>query len=180
VEIDAGASSSAAAASDTSATLGGTLVLTRTDADEDAPAGDPVAVATDADLDAYARGVIASDPHVHRVDSSADHVALSYDERAWLLGFIPTEVAATARIDADGTASVSYPWYRFLMATDQDAVQASVDETFAASGNRAAATGSLSANAQARFLADLHAAMQAAYRSSAGTGAASSGTASAS
>jgi len=165
------ASSTGGLAAPATTAVTGSLMLTRSDAG--ASGGvvmtDAAAVLTDGDLDAYAHGILAADDHIRRIDSASTHVALTYDERGWLLGFIPTTVEATAAVNADGTDQVTYPWYRFLMATNKDDVQARVDTAVETGMNDGTInlSGSFSASAQARVLGSLRGAMQSAYDASA-------------
>ncbi|HEX7651311.1 MAG TPA: hypothetical protein VF439_01170 [Candidatus Paceibacterota bacterium] len=183
-DTDMNASSTGGLVTGVTTAVTGSLMLTRSDADASGTSvtmTDAAAVSTDGDLDAYAHGILASDDHIRRIDSASDHVALTYDERGWLFGFIPTTVEATASVNADGTQQVSYPWYRFLMATNKDDVQAGVNSVVHTSMTDGTMdmSGSLSAGAQARILGSLHSAMQSAYETSAtasGSASTSAGT----
>jgi hypothetical protein len=87
---------------------------------------DAAAVATSADLNAYAKATTASDKNVRKIESSSSSVSLGYFERAHLFGFIPVTVTVVGNVAADGTVSVTYPWYSFLLSTDRDAIQTSL------------------------------------------------------
>jgi len=141
------------------------------DADTDSDTGltgtvgaviDPLTVRTDADLETYAEATVSSDERVQDVNVTEDEVSIEYDERAHLFGVFPILVTATATVDSEGKVSVRYPWYRFLMSTQQEALEASANaEVRAALSGDASAT--LDAQAKARALAALHRAMKAQF-----------------
>ncbi len=121
---------------------------------------DPLTVRTDADLETYAEATVSSDERVQDVNVSDDEVSIEYDERAHLFGIFPILVTATATVDAQGNVSVRYPWYRFLMSTEHEALEASATAEVRATLSEGA---SMDAQAKARALAALHRAMKAQF-----------------
>jgi len=47
-------------------------------------------------------------------------VEVRYGVPGRLFGFIPVTMTAQVEVASDGTVAVSYPWYRFLVATDAE------------------------------------------------------------
>jgi hypothetical protein len=76
-------------------------------------------VRTGASLEAYANSLARDDERVESVSVAADGTDVKYRLDARFLGFIPGSVTANVRVDADGSVSVRYPWYSFLMMTDE-------------------------------------------------------------
>lgn len=106
--------------------------------------------------------ILASDAKVSAVAFSAQGVSLEYRQPAKLFGFVPVFVPVTVTVNASGSATVRYPWYRFLLAGDEAGLavkaQAAVDKEFGAAG--AAGEAGFSAATQARLLDSLHATMK--------------------
>ena len=46
--------------------------------------------------------------------------------RARLFGLIPITIMTTTTLSADGTLEVAYPWFSFLLLTDETAVKAAL------------------------------------------------------
>ena len=155
------------------------LIITRGDVDAGtvkATVSSPSAVTTQADLSGYIAAEMKADANIWKVEAASDNVAVTYEQRAKLFGFIPVTIDATATVDANGNVEVSYPWYAFLMVTNkadleariQNQVSANVDldasanvEANAGASASAEAAAQLSAEAQARIVAAVKAAMQA-------------------
>ncbi|NNM83619.1 hypothetical protein HKL94_00130 [Candidatus Parcubacteria bacterium] len=110
-----------------------------------------------ATLHTHAAALVASDTNVSSVTLSPQKVTLSYKEPAKLFGFIGVWVPVSVSVGATGTTTVAYPWYSFLMSTNQAALtiraQAAVDKEMVA----ASSSNRLSANMQTRVLDSLHA-----------------------
>lgn len=51
---------------------------------------------------------------VTEIETDDESTAVRFNTRMRLFGFIPTQVNATARADADGEVTVDYPWYSFF------------------------------------------------------------------
>lgn len=169
------------------------IVITRKDVEASAEADgtaagqamvdSPASVRTGADLSAYAKTVVKSDTHVEDARFASDTVSIAYKQRAKLFGFIPVLVRATATVRADGTATVSYPWYAIFAATDSSLetdVRGAVASELAAGGADASANAEarFTAEQQARILAKMHQIMKShldASASAAAEGSASAG-----
>ncbi|MHB0865605.1 MAG: hypothetical protein ACYC1Y_01760 [Minisyncoccota bacterium] len=70
-------------------------------------------------LQTHAKTVVSGDARVSSVELSSDKVALSYEEPAKLFGFIQVTIPVTVAVTADGTTSIEYPWYGFLLSSDR-------------------------------------------------------------
>jgi hypothetical protein len=107
----------------------------------------------------HAAKLTASDAKVTSVILSSRKVSLWYREPARLFGFIPLTVPVQISVDTNGTATVLYPWYGFLLSADQAAlvVRAQAAARQELGGERSSANSSLSTEAQARLLDSLHA-----------------------
>lgn len=164
--------------------VGGPVMITRSDIENNtvvSGSADSSTVLNDTDLSGFIAAQIKGDTNVDAIQSTSDSVAVTYKVPAKLLGFIPMNVAATAVVNADGSVTVNYPWYGFLLSTDgnlnarvEGAVQSvlganangqlSGTVTATTSGNamqsgNASATGT--AQAQANAQANAHASAQA-------------------
>lgn len=92
------------------------------------------AVETDADFAAYAQAAMQQDTRLKEVDADNTSVTVKYAEPATILGVFSVTMTATAKVAADGSVNISYPWYSFMATT------ASNDTTLrAALANNAAA-----------------------------------------
>jgi len=104
-----------------------------------------------------ADAIVSGDPKASTVVLSKDTVSLSYREPAKLFGFIGVEVPVTVSVHADGIAAVNYPWYSFLLSTDQTSLmiktQAAISSTLGAKTNTSA---TLSVTEKAHLLSALH------------------------
>ncbi|KKW45442.1 hypothetical protein A3C21_02715 [Candidatus Kaiserbacteria bacterium RIFCSPHIGHO2_02_FULL_59_21] len=148
-----------------SAGIGATIVVTRGSAGEaSATISSSAAVQTSADLSAYASAVVKADENVEGAELSANKVSVHYKERAKLFGFIPIFVTATATVHKDGSVSVSYPWYGFLLSQGERVeLESDVEAALQADAEVAAAleaAAEFSARTQAVLLETVHAAMK--------------------
>jgi hypothetical protein len=156
------------------------ILITRADVDTNAVESTSVSAAnvkSDADLKGFVAAEIKGDKNVSQVETSAENVAVTYNQHAKLFGFIPVKVKATAVVDANGDVSVSYPWWTVLAATDKAALeaelQAKVDAAFSANQNgadasaSAEATAKLSSDAQARLVSEIRKVMETKFNASA-------------
>ncbi|MCE9643632.1 hypothetical protein K8Q93_00045 [Candidatus Parcubacteria bacterium] len=108
----------------------------------------PEAVRTQADLNAYASSAVRADKNIDGVVLSDSGVMVRYMQPAKLFGFIPVSVTVTTEVDSQGTVSVKYPWYRFLVAVGdkeelETVIQSRVDsalEAHASESGQAAAS----------------------------------------
>jgi hypothetical protein len=74
-------------------------------------------VKTDADFASYAQNEMQQDANIKEVDADNSSVAVKYQEPGRFLGLFPVTMNATAKVDASGDVTFSYPWYRFLTTT---------------------------------------------------------------
>ena len=171
-ETNVGATTSTAAGQGTAGSgsagagaSGSAIVVTRGSASEDsATVSTASAVRTETDLAAYAATVVRSDENAERADLSSNNVSLRYKQRAYLLGIIPVYVTVTANVESDGSVSVSYPWYGFLLSSGERAeleseLNAAVQGTVQSSASLDA-EGGLTTRAKAELLEKVHAALK--------------------
>jgi hypothetical protein len=142
-------------------------------------------VASQDDLSTYTAATVKGDANLVSADLSPRAVSVSYKERGYVFGFIPTWITARAEASADGTVQISYPWYGFLVSTDEvglkSKVETSAAPTLTASGNGSVNAGAtFTAQAQAELLDQVHVAMKSAYDASASANVSASATGSAS
>ena len=97
---------------------------------------------------------IRGDENVSKVEASADNVSVAYKQRAWLFGVVPVMVKALATVRADGSVDVQYPWYAFLMITNEADLEAQV-------ASRVGALVSLGSDAEAEAVVGFTASAQA-------------------
>ena len=121
------------------------------------------AVATTA-LQAAASSAIDGDIQVTHVSLASTSVSMTYPVRARLFGIFPMTLTAEAQVDAGGAVELYYPWYSFLFATDQAAIQTKLKTV----GTAASAynTGTFTANQPLALLSLMHAAFQSSLDSS--------------
>lgn len=75
-------------------------------------------VRTSEDLSVFATSKLKRDANIESIEVARDEVSLSYRQPARFLGFIPTDIRATARVTNEGRVDVDYPWYRLFFAVD--------------------------------------------------------------
>jgi len=165
VQADATASTSGNGAGEentlsTDEEIAGTIVLTRGSLSAEILGNVTAAfeVESDTDLKAYATVLMQADENVSDVSLSEDMVSVRYQQPAELFGFIESSLTVEASVDAQGTVTVSYPWYSFLYSTNKAEVEAAV-EAAVPSVSVNTSTG-LSASTQAEILEKVHAALQ--------------------
>lgn len=167
------------------ATMSGSGSLTETTALTSAQMAD---ITSQTALRAHANVVAASDANIGSLSLSSDKVSVSYREPARLLGFIHITVPVTVSVDAKGSTRLSYPWYNFLLSTNEAGLsiraQAAVNTALATDATaradatarnttattsgfahattnaNVAASAGLSIAAQARLLDSIHAALK--------------------
>ena len=113
-------------------------------------------VSDDSSVDMHDSSLMTEDSDVTAVNSSDSSVAVSYKEPAKLFGIFSVSVPATAEAKADGTVTVKYPWYAFLMSKDDASLQAAV--TSHVSNPRT--SGSFSASARMQLADSLRAGLK--------------------
>ncbi|MBI4094042.1 hypothetical protein HY417_03695 [Candidatus Kaiserbacteria bacterium] len=143
------------------------VVITRADVGkaEVRASASPETVSADADISGYVAAQMAADTNVSKMESSKTRVSVTYPQRAMLFGFMPITVDATATVLADGTVDVRYPWYAFLMVTNEADLESEIEgrvSTLPSPSLTASAEASLelSARAQAELIDTIRAAME--------------------
>lgn len=144
------------------------VVVTRADVDAGtatAVSVSPASVRSGADLSGFVAAQIAADKNVSGVESSSDNVSVTYKQRAKLFGLIPVTVNATATVLADGSVDVQYPWYAFLMATNEGELEAAIEgrvESVLSTGAGAEGDAGLelSSSAQATLISEVRSVME--------------------
>ncbi|HUQ30100.1 MAG TPA: hypothetical protein VM103_01115 [Candidatus Paceibacterota bacterium] len=120
--------------------------------------GTATTVSSEAALETHAMTLTKSDENLEAVALSSDKISLSYREPAKLFGFITLHVPIQVTVTASGEAKVHYPWYSFLMATNQAGIavrtQAITDQHL--SGEETATT-TFSTETKTRLVDSLHA-----------------------
>lgn len=131
------------------------------------------AVMTDADLSAYASAMMRADDRIEAVAFNDENVEVRYGAPGRLFGIFPVTMTVRAEVASDGSVAVSYPWYRFLVASDGGAdIESELSSRIDAA--TLSAGGSLSVAAKARLIDEIRAALPDA---SASAGASASGAA---
>lgn len=139
----------------------GSVVVTRAsiNSNTDTTVSSAAAVSSSAELSAYASSVVKSDDNVSATSLSREAVSLAYKQRARLFGLFPVLITVTAKVEADGTIAIQYPWYSFLTTTVDASLRSSVETAIAPTAS-ARTGGDLSASEQAQLLSELHSAMK--------------------
>lgn len=170
----------------------GMLMITAQDAAADANAQgagmvtSSANVANDADFAAYAKSQLRADPNIKEVDSDNSSVAVKYAEHGHFLGVFPVTMTASAKVAADGSITISHPWYYFLTSTSANdaALKASLAQStvgmFHTTPSAASEGATSTASGQVTLTAAQKAALLATIRAALATSAAmsASGTAS--
>lgn len=159
------AESDTGAAGEANVQLGAPIMVTRADVETSAVAAttlSPVSVRTEADLTGYAAAQIENDENLERVRVDGSDVTVTYRAPAKFLGFLSSSVRVSATVDAEGEVDVRYPWYAFLFASESEAaLEAAIAERLdAALSAGGTLTGSV-VNAQADAAAEASASAQA-------------------
>lgn len=163
-----GSSSSVAANATSNASVEVPITITRTRATIKTDSGSTTTTTSPlaASVQTRVKTLINSDEKVDAVSLSPDKVSMTYREPAKLLGFIGTRVPVEATIAANGTATVHYPWYSFLFATNQAglSIEAQGIANDITSSTTAASTSEFSLATQAQLLTSLHTVLSSSAR----------------
>jgi|GEM_PF-3352137 len=81
------------------------------------------------ELRQFARAALQEDRNIENVHISSTTVRTEYPTRARFLGVVPANVKAQVDVNADGTVSVTFPWYAFLFATNKGELQSQVQNS---------------------------------------------------
>ena len=168
------ASATTSDSSDSNATLTtsgavSVIVITRADVQIDADAAadvSPASVRSDADLSSYVAAQVAGDENVSKIETSAENVSVTYKQRAWLFGLVPVTLDVSAIVRTDGSVDVRYPWYAFLMVTNESELEATIEDriatsAFLASNAEAQAEAGFTSQVQARLISEVRSVMAA-------------------
>lgn len=143
------------------------IVITRSDVEasgEISASVSPASVGSEADLSGFVAAQIVADENLSKVESSSSRVSVTYPQKAMLFGFIPVTVKATATVEADGTVDVQYPWYAFLMVTNETALEVGIEAevpSLSSATVDATISADLTAQAQAELIDEVRAVMEA-------------------
>ncbi len=123
------------------------VVITRSDVDTNSNQGvtvtHPTEVNDNVDFHAYVESKVKEDKKIEEVAATKDEVKVEYKAKAKFLGFIPFTTTVKVVSDNEGNVTVSYPWYRFLIAVDNsDDIKANVEAQARASANANLGSGS--------------------------------------
>lgn len=131
----------------------GPITITASDVDETQVSITSTAqVDSEADLNAYARGVVKTHADVRDVVLSETEVAVSHKQKARLFGILPITVYARTQVTSDGSVETKFPWYTFASAK-----KAAIESRVAAAVRTSLPSVSAEANASAKFSAQMQA-----------------------
>jgi hypothetical protein len=109
-------------------------------------------ISTDAELQTVVQKV-QSNPSFQLVTADKSAVHVVYTGNGMLFGFLPIPVDIDTVIDADGKTTVSLPWYRFAVTTENtDTVAHAIDVDIQKVAQVPTPSGNLSVNDQASIL----------------------------
>jgi hypothetical protein len=117
------------------------------------------------DLRSYAVVSMKSDDNIRGMTFSGNDVEVDYREPGKFLGFIPVSITAMADANADGAVTVSHPWYDFLVAKDDTAIESSLSAGVGPMAS-ASASGKFSYASEARIADAMKVAIKRALASS--------------
>jgi hypothetical protein len=97
---------------------------------EDMDHGIPVAgsVRNKEGLQSYLKLMAAADDHITSISTDETKTETTISQSGKIFGFIPVTMYIRTTVNADGTARVHYPWYRFLARIDHKVTAESVLE----------------------------------------------------
>lgn len=146
------------------------ITITRSDVDGDDNQGvtvESTSVNDDASFSAFVKSKVKSDEKIKEVRSTESDVKVDYQAKAKFLGFIPFTTTVSVVVDNDGIVTVSYPWYKFLIAVQNDTeLRANVEAKAKASADANLGAGS-SVSAKAQMVEAIVTALQASVDASA-------------
>jgi hypothetical protein len=74
----------------------------------------PASVRTESSLKSYIATNLAHDDNIKSITAESAKTETVYKQDGRLLGFIPVKMNVRSTVNADGTAKVRYPWYKFM------------------------------------------------------------------
>ena len=102
------------------------------------------------ELRSFLNHMIKKDDHIADVHVSSTTIETHYEMPAKFLWAIPTSINADVVVNADGSVTVTYPWYAFLFAKDGE-IENTLTHALSSSAAETAST-SASASVQAHLL----------------------------
>lgn len=124
-------------------------------------------VRTQEDLKAFAESSLRGDANLEGMTFSDSMVDVAYKSKGRFLAIIPMTFTAMARVKADGDVSIKYPWYHFLVTSEDNAnLEASMKSEIQAMLN-SSAKGSLTASQEAAIAARVQAILKDNYNATA-------------
>jgi len=76
-------------------------------------------VRTSASLESYAAATVRSDERLKSLEMTENGMEMVYRKAAKFLWIFPASLTARVTVDQQGDVEVRYPWYAFLMSTDE-------------------------------------------------------------
>lgn len=123
-------------------------------------------VRTEADLSGFVATEISADENISKIETSSKNVSVTYNQPAKLFGIIPVTVKATATVSAEGKVDVTYPWFAFMLTTNEANLEASIRNRIGVTASvvsaaTADADTGFAAATQAEIISEVRAAMEA-------------------
>lgn len=117
-ETDTTATSTDAGAG-TGSTVNFSIERASMDANTDYAVTDADFVRSAASLESYASATVRADERLESLTVEEGRLDMEYRKAAKFLWIIPASMKVRVTVDADGDVAVKYPWYAFLMQTDE-------------------------------------------------------------
>lgn len=76
-------------------------------------------VRTSASLESYAGAIVRADERLNSVEMNEGRMDMEYKKPAKFLWIFPASLKAHITVDQEGVVTARYPWYAFLMSTDE-------------------------------------------------------------
>lgn len=127
VDVSVDAETDTAATSSEAATESGSgfsfsIERASMDANTEYAVSDADFVRSAASLESYASATVRADERLESLTVENGRLAMEYRKAAKFLWLIPASMKVQVTADANGDVSVKYPWYAFLMQTDESRV----------------------------------------------------------
>lgn len=112
--------------------------------------GTPEHVSNRGELRSFLNHILKNDAHIENVHVSSTTIETHYNMPAKFLWAIPTNISADVTVNANGSVTVTYPWYAFLFAKNGE-IENTLTQTLSSS-TEATASSTLSASAEAHVI----------------------------
>ena len=89
------------------------------DVDTDYAVSDADFVRSAASLESYASATVRADERLESIEVADGRMDMTYRKEAKFLWLIPASMTVRVVVSEDGEVSVRYPWYSFLMQTEE-------------------------------------------------------------